>query len=145
MPPHIHSKPSLDLPQTNTSSNIPPTLQRTDLPIPQRRFLHADSKTSNSSRQSLLVAVIVFVVAVDDARDCKSEDFLQLFAHGLGGFAEAFALFSAVAAEDRAAEDFGFGDWVAGRRGVLVEGLEEDLFVAVFGVLVLNLLGALVV
>ncbi|KAG9859279.1 hypothetical protein KCV05_g69, partial [Aureobasidium melanogenum] len=109
MSSHINSKPSLDLPQTNSSSNVLPTLQLSNLLVSHRLLVHANSKTSDGSGQSFFIAIVVIVVAIDNTRDGKGKDFFELFAHGLSGFADASRLFATVAAEDGAGEDFGLG------------------------------------
>lgn len=96
MSSHINSKPSLDLSQANASRDILPTLHFPHCAVSIRFFVHTDGETGESSGQSFLVAIIVIVVAVNDARDGKGEDFLELFAHGLGDFALAFRLSTAV-------------------------------------------------
>jgi hypothetical protein len=121
MSSHINSIPSLDLSQADSSSDILPTLQLPNFSVSIRWFIHTNGKTSKGSRQSFLVAIVIIIVTIDDARDGEGKDFFKLFAHGLGDFADTFRLFAAVATEDGAGEDFGLGQRMARRGSELVE------------------------
>jgi hypothetical protein len=121
MSSHINSIPSLDLPQANASSDIFPTLQFSHFSVSVRWFIHTNGKTGKGSRKSFLITIVVIVVTVDDARDGEGKNFFELFAHGLGDFADTFRLFAAVATEDGAGEDFGFGQGMARGGSELVE------------------------